>query len=284
MAWTKWENVAGFDFKDIIYEKKYHTELEGGVARVTINRPDKLNSFTNLTQDEMFRAVDDASHDSLIGAVVLTGAGDKAFSAGGDVGWEATGLREQFYWRYPPIQIVRMCRKPIIAAVKGWAIGGGHHLAYVCDFTIAADNAKFGQNGPRVASPADGYLVAYLTRVVGAKKAREIWMLCRRYNAQQALEMGLVNAVVPLDKLDEEVDKWCEEILSLSPGCLEILKASFDMDIDYMSGSYGQMSRVMYPDWFDSKECKEGPKAFMEKRKPDFWKIRKAEIEAKKKR
>jgi len=283
MVWSDWETVAGFDFKDILYEKKYHGELEGGVAKVTINRPDKLNSFTNLTQDEIFKGFDDASHDPLIGVVILTGAGDKAFSAGGDVGWEATGLREQFYWRYPPNQIVRMCRKPTIAAVKGWAIGGGHHLAYMCDFTIAADNAKFGQNGPRVASPADGYLVSYLTRVVGAKKAREIWMLCRRYNAQEALDLGLVNTVVPLDKLDEEVDKWCEEILCLSPGCIEILKATFDMDIDYMSGSYGQLSRLMYPDWFDSEECNEGPQAFMEKRKPNFWKIRKAEIEAKKK-
>ena len=283
MSWTEWEPVSGFDFKDILYEKKYHKELEGGIGKVTINRPDKLNSFTNVTQDEMFRAVDNSSHDPMVGVVILTGAGDKAFSAGGDVGWEATGLREQFYWRYPPNYIVRLCRKPTIAAVKGWAIGGGHHLAYTCDFTIAADNAKFGQNGPRVASPADGYLVSYLTRVVGAKKAREIWMLCRRYDAQQALEMGLVNTVVPLDKFDEEIDTWCEEILNLSPGCLEILKATFDMDIDYMSGSYGQTSRLMYPNWFDSKECKEGPKAFMEKRKPDFWKIRKEEIEAAKK-
>lgn len=149
----------------------------------------------------------------------------------------------------------------------------------MADFTIAAENAIFGQNGPRLASPADGYIPAYLTRVVGAKKAREIWMLCRKYNAQQALEMGLINAVAPLDKLEDEVDKWCEEILSLSPGCVEILKASFDADTDYMEGSIGKMSRLLYPDWFDMKECEEGSKAFMEKRKPEFWRIRREELD-----
>ncbi|MHB1419191.1 MAG: enoyl-CoA hydratase-related protein [Bacillota bacterium] len=278
MAWTNWENVAKYDdFLDIIYEKKYHIDLKGGIARVTINRPKKYNAFTNKTLDEMFHAFYDASHDQAIGVVVLTGAGDKAFCTGGDVEWEEKGLREQFYWRYPPNQLLRMCRKPVIAQVKGYAIGAGNHIAYMSDFTIAADNAIFGQNGPRVASPADGYIVAYLTRVVGAKKARELWMLCRKYNAQQALEMGLINAVVPLDKLEEEVDKWCEEILSLSPGCMEILKAAFDADTDYMEGSYGKLSRLIYPDWFEMKECAEGPQAFMEKRKPEFWRIRQEE-------
>lgn len=283
MSWSEWKSVQKLSFTDIIYDKKYHHDLGGGAARITINRPKKLNAFTDHTQDEMFHAIYDASHDPTIGVVVLTGAGDQAFCTGGDVEWEEKGLREQFYWRYAPDQLARICRKPIIAAVKGWCIGGGNHLAYFCDFTIAADNAKFGQNGPRVASPADGYIVAYLTRVVGAKKAREMWMLCRRYTASEALTMGLINAVVPLDKLDEEVDKWCEEILALSPGCIEILKASFDMEIDYMAGSYGQLSRQMYPDWFSSPEAEEGPKAFMEKRKPNFWGIRLTEAEARKK-
>ena len=277
--WTEWEKVKGYDFTDIIYEKKYHQELLGGVARITINRPHKMNAFTAHTMDEMFHAFYDASHDKMIGVIVLTGAGERAFCTGGDIEWEEKGLREQFYWRLSANHLVRMSRKPVLAAVKGYAIGGGNHLAYFCDFTIAAENAIFGQNGPRVASPADGFIVAYLTRVVGAKKAREMWMLCRRYNAQQALEMGLVNAVVPLDKLDEEVDRWCEEILSLSPGCIEILKASFDQDISYMEGSYTQISRYLYPDWFDMPECHEGPKAFLEKRKPNFWKIRKQELE-----
>ena len=275
MAWTRWEKVAEFDFTDVIYEKKY-LEKGGGVARITINRPDKLNAFTDHTIREWATGLDDASHDDAIGVVVLTGAGDRAFSSGGDVAWEAGGgLRRQFYHSYPPNHFLRMCRKPIIAAVRGYAIGGGHHIAYCCDFTIAAENAIFGQNGPRVASPADGYPVAYLTRVVGAKKAREIWMLCRRYNAQQALELGLVNVVVPLDKLDEEVDRWCEELLSLNPTCLEVLKASFDADVDYLAASFGRISSLMAPAFFEGPDPKEAADAFFEKRKPDFWQFRK---------
>lgn len=272
--WTKWETVPGFEFKEIIYEKKYHNELGAAVARITINRPAKYNAFTAHTMDEMFKAFYDAGHDPATGVVLLTGAGDKAFSTGGDVEWEKWGLREQFYWKYEPNRLVTVvCRKPVIAVVKGWCIGGGNHLAYCCDFTIAADNAKFGQNGPRVGSPADGYCVSFLNRVVGIKKAKEIWMLCRRYSAQEALQMGLVNVVVPLEKLDEEVDKWCEELLSLSPGCLEIIKGMFNNDIG-QTQSLGAFSSLLYPDWFDSQECREGVDSFLEKRKPNFWKIR----------
>ena len=281
--WTQWEKVPELDFTDIIYEKKHHKDIGGGVARITINRPAKLNSFTAHTQDEIFKAFYDASHDKAIGVVILTGAGDKAFSTGGDVEWEKWGLREQFYWRYEPDRLIYMCRKPVMAVVKGWCIGGGNHLAYMCDFTIAADNAKFGQNGPRVSSPAEGYIIPYLTRVVGAKKAREMWMLCRRYSAQEALQMGLVNTVVPLDKLDEEVDKWCEEILSLSPGCIEILKAAFDAEI-YTMMPLGVTSNQLYPDWFDSDEGKEGTQAFLEKRQPRFWQIRRAQIKLEEKK
>ena len=225
MGWTEWQRVTGegMDFTDIIYEKKFHTELEGGVARVLVNRPHRLNAFTAHTMDEMFRAFYDASHDPMIGVVVLSGVGDH-FGVGGDVEWEQWGLREQFYWRYAPNRLVRMCRKPVIAMVKGYCIGGSNHLAYCCDFTIAADNAIFGQNGPRVASPADGYIMPYLVRVVGAKRAREMWMLCRRYDASQALAMGLVNRVVPLERLEEEVDRWCEELLSLSPAVWRCLR------------------------------------------------------------
>lgn len=275
MVWTEWEKVKLFEFDDIIYEKKY-LDRGGGAARITINRPDRLNAFTSHTVEEMATALDDASHDRAIGVAVLTGAGDRAFSSGGDVGWEAGGgLRRQFYHTLPPNHFLRICRKPIIAAVKGYAIGGGHHLAYCCDFTIAADNAIFGQNGPRVASPADGYPVAYLTRVVGAKKAREIWMLCRRYNAQQALEMGLVNTVVPLSKVDEEVDKWCDEILAFNPTCIEVLKATFDSDIDYIVGSFGRLSSLMAPDFFEGPDPKEAAEAFFNRRPPDFWQFRK---------
>ena len=244
MGWTDWGKVTGpgLDFTEVIYEKKYHTEFEGGVARIAINRPKKYNSFTNLTMDEMFKAFYDASHDPMIGVVILTGVGDH-FGTGGDVEWEVWGLREQFWWKMPANRLVRLSRKPVIAVVRGYCIGGSHHLAYCCDFTLAADTAIFGQNGPRVSSPADGYIMPYLVSVVGAKKAREIWMLCRRYTAQEAKEMGLVNQVVPPDMLDEEVDKWCEEILSLSPGCIEILKAAFDSMLDSLPqlGVHGNM-------------------------------------------
>lgn len=277
MTWTAWQRVPDLELKEVIYEKKHHSKLGGGVARVAINRPEKYNAFTNQTQDEMFKAFYDASHDPAIGAIVLTGAGDKAFCTGGDVAWEKWGLREQMYWRYSPNRLVRLSRKPVIAAVKGFCIGGGNHLAYCCDFTIAADNAIFGQNGPRVSSPADGYVVSYLTNVVGAKKARELWMLCRRYSAQEALEMGLINAVAPLSGLEAEVDRWCEDILSLSPGCVEVLKASFDMEIDRMQ-QLGLMGSWLYPDWFESNEGKEGSAAFTEKRKPDFWAARNKDI------
>ena len=282
MAWTQWQRVegAGFDFDEIIYDKTFHTELEGGVARVCMNKPDKMNAMTLKTVDEMFRAFYDASHDPMIGVIVVTGAG-KHFGAGGDVDWEKWGLRAAFYNRYPHNRLVRMSRKPIIAAVQGYCLGGHNHMAYCCDFTIAADTAIFGQAGPRVASPADGFFVPYLTKVVGAKRAREMWMLCRRYKAPEALERGLVNRVVPLDQLAAEVDTWCEEMLQLSPGCLEILKAAFDQEMDGYA-EMGLISSAMYPDWFDGPEFAEGPAAFGEKRKPRFWGIRKPQAETKK--
>src|SRR3990172_7599175 len=221
MSWKNWEQVAdqGLDFKEVIYEKKFHSELEGGIARVSVNRPEKYNTLTVHTVEEMFRAFYDANHDLLIGAIIVAGAGDH-FGTGGDVEWEKWGLREAFYWRYAPNRLLRLSRKPVIAMVQGYCIGGSNHLAYCCDFTIAADTAIFGQAGPRVSSPADGSFVPYLTHVVGAKRAREMWMLCRRYNAEQALEMGLVNKIVPADSLEAEVDAWCEELLAVSPGCL----------------------------------------------------------------
>lgn len=274
MGWTAWEKVPGFEFTDIIYERKY-LDTGGGVARMTINRPEVLNAFTDVTMEEIRQALSEANLDPTIGVVVLTGAGDKAFSTGGDVRWEAKGgTLATFQSGSIANTYLRTCRKPIIAAIKGYAIGGGHHLAYCCDFSIAADNAIFGQNGPRVGSPISGWPVSYLVRVVGAKKAREIWMLCRRYTAQEALEMGLVNVVVPLDKLEEEVDKWCEEILALSPTCIQILKASFDAEMDTIAGSYGEFTMLMAPDFIGSAECTEAQQAFFERRKPDFWKLR----------
>jgi naphthoate synthase/2-ketocyclohexanecarboxyl-CoA hydrolase len=280
MTWQDWQRVTGdgFDFAEIVYEKKRHDELEGAIARVSINRPQKYNAVTNKTIDEMFRAFYDAGHDPLVGVIVLTSVGDH-FGSGGDVDWERWGLREQFYWRYPWNRLLRASRKPVLAAVKGYCIGGHNHLAYCCDFTIAADNAVFGQAGPRVSSPADGFFVPYLTKVVGAKKAREMWMLCRRYSAADAERMGLVNKVVPLDQLDAEVDQWCEELLRLSPGCLEVLKAAFDQEMDGYQ-EFGVISSMLYPDWFDSPEGKEGGAAFSEKRTPRFWSLRQREAEA----
>ena len=269
----EWTKDPLFKTTEIIYEKKYHDS--GGVARISINRPEKLNALTDAGMREICDALSDASHDKSLGVVVFTSVGDKAFCSGGDVKWEGLGgLRRQ--WEHP-ISInraIRLCRKPVIAAVKGWAIGGGNHWAYFCDFTIAAENAKFGQVGPRVGSPADGYIVAYLTRVIGAKRAREMWMLCRQYTAQEVLEMGLINKIVPLEKLEDEVDSWCLEILGLSSTCLAIVKESFNADIDYMVHSSHHMLHVMYPDYLGSEEYMEGPTAFQEKRKPDWGKFR----------
>jgi naphthoate synthase/2-ketocyclohexanecarboxyl-CoA hydrolase len=276
MSWSNWERVAGLEFDEIIYDKKFHAELEGGVARISINRP-KYNAMTSHTADEMFRAFYDAGHDTMIGAIVVRGMGGH-FGAGGDVEWEQWGLREAFYWRHPPNRLLRLSPKPVIAAVEGYCIGGSNHLAYCCDFTIAADTAIFGQAGPRVSSPADGSFVPYLTHVVGAKRAREMWMLCRRYTADQALAMGLVNSVVPAERLEDEVDRWCEELLAVSPGCVEILKAAFDQQIDAYA-DMGVISHSLYPDWFDSPEAKEGPAAFLDKRRPRFWRIRREQRE-----
>jgi dihydroxynaphthoic acid synthetase len=284
MAWSSWQRVPGFEFTDIIYEKKRHLEIGGGVARITINRPESLNATTGHTFREMVTAINDASADPELGALVLTGAGDEAFSSGGDVRWETTDdFRTQFDTPESQAQIqvndsLRRCRIPSIAAVKGYAIGAGNHTAYCCDFTIAADNAVFGQNGPRVGSPAHGWLVAYLANIVGAKKAREIWYLCRQYTAQQAQEMGLVNKVVPLGQVEAEVDQWCEELLSVSPTCIELLKASFDAQMDVLLASTGPLGRLLKeraPNFPVSEEKMEGPNAFYEKRQPQFWQKRK---------
>lgn len=274
MSWSAWQRVEGdgLDFTEIVYEKKHHAELEGGVARVTIAKAEKYNAMTLETVNEMFRAFYDANHDPLIGAIVVAGAG-KHFGSGGDVRWETWGLREAIYNRYPHNRLVRASRKPVIAAVQGYCLGGHNHMAYICDFTIAADNAVFGQAGPRVGSPADGFFVPYLTKVVGAKKAREMWMLCRRYSAEQALAMGLVNSVVPLANLEAEVDRFCEELLAMSPGCIEVLKAAFDQEMDGYE-ELGMISARLYPDWFDGPEFREGGAAFAEKRKPRFWRFR----------
>jgi naphthoate synthase len=279
MSWSNWQRVEGegLDFEEIIFEKKVHSELSGGIARVTIDKGDAMNVMTLDTVEEMFRAFYDANHDTSIGVIIVAGKG-KHFGAGGDVVWEKWGLRNAFYNRYPHNRLIRMSRKPVIAQVQGYCLGGHNHMAYCCDFTIAADNAIFGQAGPKVSSPADGFFVPYLTKVVGAKKAREMWMMCRRYTALECERMGLVNTVVPIERLEAEVDQWCEELLSVSPGCLEILKASFDQEMDGYQ-EMGMISSNFYPDWFDQPEGKEGGAAFGERRLPDFWKLREREAE-----
>jgi len=274
MSWSEWRKVTGegFDFKEIAYEKKHHGEIGGGVARVTIDKPEKYNVMTLDTVEEMFRAFYDANHDPSVGVIVVAGAG-RNFGTGGDVDWETWGLRKAFYFRYPHNRLIRSSRKPVLAQVQGYCLGGHNHMAYCCDFTIAADDAKFGQAGPRVSSPADGFFVPYLTKVIGAKKAREMWMLCRRYTAEQALAMGLVNEVVARDDLEAAVDRFCEELLAVSPGCLEILKAAFDQEMDGYA-EMGIISSQMYPHWFDMPEGKEGGFAFIEKRRAEFWRLR----------
>jgi naphthoate synthase/2-ketocyclohexanecarboxyl-CoA hydrolase len=278
MSWSDWQQVNGdgLVFDEIVYEKKHHAKLGGGIARVTLNKPDKYNVMTLETVEQMFRAFYDANHDTSIGLIVVAGAG-KNFGTGGDVEWETWGLRKGFYFRYPHNRLVRNSRKPVLAQVQGYCLGGHNHMAYCCDFTIAADTAKFGQAGPRVSSPADGFFVPYLTKVIGAKKAREMWMLCRKYTAEQAERMGLVNEVVPAGDLEAAVDRWAEELLELSPGCLEVLKAAFDQEMDGYQ-EMGAISSSMYPDWFDSPEGKEGGVAFMDgRRTPRFWELRERE-------
>jgi len=276
-AHEEWRKVEGYDFDDLIYEKKYLKT--GGVARMTINRPAKLNSFTGATIRHMWECIFDINSDPSIGVAIMTGAGDKAFCTGGDVEAEAEGEFEDTIFLQCN-KLILACRKPIIAVVKGWSVGGGNHMAYCCDFTIAADNARFAQAGPRVGSPACGWPIQYAVRVLGAKKAREMWMLCRRYSAQEALEMGLVNTVVPLEKIDEEVDKWCSEILEKSPTCIQILKATFDTEYSHLRHEDTfDIQKLMFPDFQNSDEQKEAQSAFFEKRQPDFLKFREKEYE-----
>lgn len=273
----EWKKVEGYDFEDLIYEKKY---LEaGGVARMAINRPERLNAFTGQTIRHMWECVFDTNLDPSIGVVILTGVGDKAFSSGGDVESEAEGEFEDSLF-VQCNEVLLASRKPIIAVVKGWCVGGGNHMAYCCDFTIAADNARFAQNGPRVGSPASGWPVQYAIKAIGPKKAREMWMLCRRYSAKEALEMGLVNTVVPLDKIDEEVDKWCGEILDKSPTCIQVLKATFDDEFNYMRFDQTMnLQKRMFPKFQNSEEQIEAQQAFLEKRTPNFLQYTEKEYE-----
>jgi 2-ketocyclohexanecarboxyl-CoA hydrolase len=243
------------------------------VAWITINRPERRNAFRALTVREMIAAFRDAWADDDIGVVVLTGAGDKAFCSGGDQK-ERTA---QGYSGGPGIglevgelhSVIRNIPKPVIAMVNGYAIGGGHVLHVVCDLTIAADTAVFGQVGPRVGSVDPGFGTAYLARIVGEKKAREIWFLCRQYSASEALAMGLVNKVVPLAELRAETERWCAELLQMSPTALKLAKQSFNADTEHIHGltELGFAALELY---YGTAESQEGLQAFLEKRRPDF--------------
>lgn len=261
-------------YTDIFYE---HDAAGEGIAKITINRPEKHNAFRPETVMELIDAFSRARDDENIGVILFTGAGGKAFCSGGDQSVRGHGgyVGHDGVPRLNVLDLQRLIRvipKPVIALVAGYAIGGGQVLNVVCDLSIAAENAIFGQTGPRVGSFDAGYGAGLLARTVGQKKAKEIWFLCRQYDAQAALDMGLVNAVVPVDELQAEAEKWARETLALSPTALRFLKAAFNADTDGLAGIQqlaGDATRLFYM----SEEGSEGKQAFLEKRKPDFSKF-----------
>lgn len=269
-----WVKVRSFD--DIIYEKM------DGIAKITINRPEVRNAFRPETVLEMYDAFSDARMDEQTGVILLTGAGPAkdgkyAFCSGGDQrirgekGYKSKKGSQSL--NVLDLQkLIRSIPKPVIALVAGYAIGGGHVLHVMCDLTIAADNAVFGQTGPRVGSFDGGFGSAYLARMVGQKKAREIWYLCRQYNSREALDMGLINKIVPVEKLEEEGIEWAKQILQHSPMALRVLKSAFNAELDGQSGiqELAGNATLLY---YMSEEAQEGKKAYLEKRKPDFKKF-----------
>ncbi len=267
MLWKRIES-----YTDILYDKS-----DEGIAKLTINRPEVRNAFRPETVAELSRAFADARDDASIGVVVLTGEGDKAFCSGGD---QRIRGKQGYVGKdgVPRLNVldlqkqIRSLPKPVIAMVAGYAIGGGHVLHLVCDLTIAADNARFGQTGPKVGSFDGGFGASFLASCVGQKKAREIWFLCRQYDAQQALQMGLVNTVVPLAELEAETLKWCKEILALSPVALRLLKSSFNAALDGQAGIQELAGNATFL-YYQTEEAQEGRNAYVERRKPDFKKF-----------
>ena len=271
----KWKSAK--NYKDIFYEKS------NGMAKITINRPEVRNAFRPETVLEMYEAFNDAREDSKIGVILLTGKGPSkdgkyAFCSGGDqkIRGDKGYVGKDGVPRLNILDVQKQIRsipKPVIALVAGYAIGGGHVLHIICDLTIAAENAIFGQTGPKVGSFDGGFGASYLARLVGQKKAREIWYLCRQYNANEAYEMGLVNKIVPVDKLEEEGVKWAKEILEKSPLSIRLLKSSFNAELDGQAGiqELAGNATLLY---YMSEEAQEGKKAYLEKRKPDFSKFK----------
>jgi 2-ketocyclohexanecarboxyl-CoA hydrolase len=256
------------NYEDILYE------VRNGVAWITINRPEKMNAFRGTTCDELIRAFNTAGYDRAIGAIVLAGAGERAFCTGGDQsahdgnydGRGTIGLpMEELH------DVIRNVPKPVIARVQGYAIGGGNVLATICDLTICSEKAVFGQVGPKMGSVDPGYGTAFLARIVGEKKAREIWYLCRRYSGAEAVAMGLANACVPPERLDAEVQQWAEELCQRSPTALAIAKRSFNMDTAHQAGIAG-MGMLALKLYYDTEESREGVAALREKRAPEFRK------------
>ena len=260
-------------YSDIIYD------AAEGIARITINRPGRRNAFRPETVTQLIDAFHRAHHDNAIGAIILTGAGNEAFCSGGDQtvrgneGYIDEGGTPHLNVLDLQMQI-RRCPKPVVAMVAGYAIGGGHVLHLVCDLTIAADNARFGQTGPRVGSFDAGLGAGLMARTIGLKRAKEVWLLCRQYDAAAALDWGLVNAVVPVDKLEEETVNWCRDMLKLSPMALRMIKAGFNADTDGLAGIQelaGNATGLFYM----SEEGQEGRNAWLERRPPNFGKYRK---------
>lgn len=281
---TTWEAAATYE--DIRYEVS--AGEDAGIAKITINRPEVRNAFRPETVIELSDAFERAREDPSIGVIILTGEGPLAFCSGGDQrvragrgGGYVTGADPgqagqqtatgRFHITDLHVQMRRL-PKPIVAMVAGYAIGGGHVLHVVCDLTIAADNARFGQTGPKVGSFDGGFGASVLSRLVGPKKAKEIWFMCRQYDAQEALQMGLVNTVVPLDELETETVKWCREMLQLSPFALRMVKASFNADEDGLAGIQ-QLAHDANLLFYMSDEAAEGRQAYLEKRKPNFSKF-----------
>lgn len=260
------------EFTDIVYEK-----CSDGIAKITINRPQVHNAFRPQTVMEMSRVLNDARNDADVGVIILTGMGENAFCSGGDQKVRGTGgyVGDDGTPRLNVLDLqreIRTCPKPVVAMVAGWCVGGGHVLHMMCDLTIAAENAMFGQTGPRVGSFDGGWGASYMARIVGQKKAREIWFLCRFYNAREALDMGLVNTVVPLEKLEAETVQWCREMLANSPLALRCLKAALNADCDGQAGlqELAGNATLLY---YMTDEGREGKNAFLEKRRPDFSKF-----------
>ena len=256
------------NYTDILYTKV------DGIATITINRPKSYNAFTANTCEEIISALKDADYDRSVGVVVLTGAGDKAFCTGGDQGTQDGGYGGRGTIGLPVEEMqsaIRDINKPVIARVNGFAIGGGNVLVTMCDLAIASETAQLGQVGPKVGSVDPGFGTALLARTIGDKRAREVWYMCRRYTAQQALAMGMVNAVVPADQIDAEVKKWCDELLEKSPTALALAKKSFNVDTEMIRGM-GSLAMHALKLYYQTEESAEGGNAFREKRKPEFRK------------